>query len=439
MGHDHQDPPDVGHERSLCVKLCCCGDHSTTRASRLRSAAPRGAVHWARSRARLETVEGGRGRRGHSREGIRWNRFSSRAGPDSSARTSCGSCSRARTRASSCSTASPTPATWRAWPTSRHTRASRSSRATSPIARRSRRCCESTARTRWSNLAAETHVDRSIDGPRAFVETNVVGTFELLEAARRHLEDARARAPGALPVPPRLDRRGVRLARPDGPVRGDEPVRPELAVRGVEGGRRPPRAGLPRDVRPAGARHELLEQLRALPVPGEADPAHDPQRGGGPAAAALRRRGERARLAPRGGSLRGAAPGPAARGSRAPATTSGAGDERTNLEIVDAICAALESIRPAAEQPRAPRAGNRPLRRPPDVRRRPPGSRPSLRGRRDAGPDRARLAAGPPAGGRSPRHRRLVPRAPRLVRRRCSATSTGASASVWARSGPPAS
>jgi dTDP-glucose 4,6-dehydratase len=36
------------------------------------------------------------------------------------------------------------------------------------------------------NFAAETHVDRSIDGPRAFVETNLVGTFELLEAARGH-------------------------------------------------------------------------------------------------------------------------------------------------------------------------------------------------------------------------------------------------------------
>jgi len=34
------------------------------------------------------------------------------------------------------------------------------------------------------NFAAESHVDRSIDGPRAFVDTNVVGTFELLEAAR---------------------------------------------------------------------------------------------------------------------------------------------------------------------------------------------------------------------------------------------------------------
>jgi dTDP-glucose 4,6-dehydratase len=34
------------------------------------------------------------------------------------------------------------------------------------------------------NFAAESHVDRSIDGPAAFVETNVVGTFRLLEGAR---------------------------------------------------------------------------------------------------------------------------------------------------------------------------------------------------------------------------------------------------------------
>jgi len=33
------------------------------------------------------------------------------------------------------------------------------------------------------NLAAESHVDRSIDGPGAFIETNVVGTFHLLESA----------------------------------------------------------------------------------------------------------------------------------------------------------------------------------------------------------------------------------------------------------------
>jgi dTDP-glucose 4,6-dehydratase len=34
------------------------------------------------------------------------------------------------------------------------------------------------------NFAAESHVDRSIHGPAAFIDTNVVGTFTLLEAAR---------------------------------------------------------------------------------------------------------------------------------------------------------------------------------------------------------------------------------------------------------------
>ena len=40
------------------------------------------------------------------------------------------------------------------------------------------------------NFAAESHVDRSIDGPRAFVETNTVGAFELLDAARLYLAAA---------------------------------------------------------------------------------------------------------------------------------------------------------------------------------------------------------------------------------------------------------
>jgi dTDP-glucose 4,6-dehydratase len=36
------------------------------------------------------------------------------------------------------------------------------------------------------HLAAESHVDRSIDGPAAFIETNVVGSFTLLQEALRH-------------------------------------------------------------------------------------------------------------------------------------------------------------------------------------------------------------------------------------------------------------
>lgn len=36
------------------------------------------------------------------------------------------------------------------------------------------------------HLAAESHVDRSIDGPAAFIETNIVGTYTLLEASRHY-------------------------------------------------------------------------------------------------------------------------------------------------------------------------------------------------------------------------------------------------------------
>ncbi|KEJ87750.1 dTDP-glucose 4,6-dehydratase [Sulfitobacter donghicola] len=38
------------------------------------------------------------------------------------------------------------------------------------------------------HLAAESHVDRSIDGPGAFIETNVIGTYTLLQAARSYWE-----------------------------------------------------------------------------------------------------------------------------------------------------------------------------------------------------------------------------------------------------------
>lgn len=40
------------------------------------------------------------------------------------------------------------------------------------------------------HLAAESHVDRSIDGPAAFVETNITGTYILLEAARAYWNEA---------------------------------------------------------------------------------------------------------------------------------------------------------------------------------------------------------------------------------------------------------
>ena len=43
------------------------------------------------------------------------------------------------------------------------------------------------------HFAAESHVDNSITGPRAFINTNIIGTFNLLDVARRHWMDAPGR------------------------------------------------------------------------------------------------------------------------------------------------------------------------------------------------------------------------------------------------------
>jgi dTDP-glucose 4,6-dehydratase len=47
------------------------------------------------------------------------------------------------------------------------------------------------------HLAAESHVDRSIDGPQAFITNNVVGTLHLLEACRAHLQECNEAARAA--------------------------------------------------------------------------------------------------------------------------------------------------------------------------------------------------------------------------------------------------
>lgn len=52
-----------------------------------------------------------------------------------------------------------------------------------------RECFEKHPPSAVLNFAAESHVDRSIDGPRAFIDTNIVGTFELLEAARNRFAE----------------------------------------------------------------------------------------------------------------------------------------------------------------------------------------------------------------------------------------------------------
>ena len=119
------------------------------------------------------------------------------------------------------------------------------------------------------HFAAETHVDRSIHAAGDFIRTDVMGTFVLLEAARE--------AAGL--------RRFVQISTdevygsvPEGASRETRRTAAAESVLGEQGRRRPPGVQLLRDLRRAGRDHPRLEQLRAVPVSREADPAVHHQR-----------------------------------------------------------------------------------------------------------------------------------------------------------------
>ena len=140
---------------------------------------------------------------------------------------------------------------------------------------------------------------------------------EAPERRQAPLDEPLARRPGRLPVPARVDGRGLRdaWARGSG-VHGGDPLRAQFPVRRLQGRERPPGPGLPPHLRAPDADDQLLEQLRALPFPGEADPARDPERARGQAPAGLRRRQAGARLALRRGPLPGDLARPQARQAR---------------------------------------------------------------------------------------------------------------------------
>ena len=118
---------------------------------------------------------------------------------------------------------------------------------------------------RWSrsvdavvNFAAETHVDRSILEPEAFLSTGVIGVHVLLEACRtaaarpRFLQVSHGRG---------LRRRRVRAGR------GGRAARAAIAVRRREGRRRAAGAELRRDARRGCDRDPRREHVRPVPPP----------------------------------------------------------------------------------------------------------------------------------------------------------------------------
>ena len=206
------------------------------------------------------------------------------------------------------------------------------------------------------NFAAETHVDRSIDGPAAFIQTNVCGAFELLDAARHHV----AQLDGS-------SRRGFRFLH----VSTDE-VYGSLGPTGAFDEKTAYEPNSPYSASKAAADHlvrafhatyglpvlltncsnnygpyQYPEKLiplmilnavdgRPLPIYGDGGNVRDWLHVVDHCEGLLRvlergRPGERYNL--------------------------GGGEERSNLEIVDALCVQLEQIRPAASNPVLAAAG----------------------------------------------------------------------------------
>jgi dTDP-glucose 4,6-dehydratase len=119
------------------------------------------------------------------------------------------------------------------------------------------------------NFAAESHVDRSILDPEAFLRTDVLGVHILLEACR--VEQERARAGDRAAAPRFLQ---VSTDEVYGSVEtGGRPTRPAFPLLLGQGRGRAAGPFLLRHVRPGCGRHAGLEYVWPLPSPREADPA----------------------------------------------------------------------------------------------------------------------------------------------------------------------
>jgi dTDP-glucose 4,6-dehydratase len=230
----------------------------------------------------------------------------------------------------------------------RTTRATRFARADIADAAKMRELVRELQPDAVMHLAAESHVDRSIDGPGEFIQTNVVGTFTLLQAALGYWRapDARGRTRSASTTsrPTRCSARWARRAcsarrPPTIRARPTPPARPRPIIWCAPG--TTPTA--------AGRRHQLLEQLRPLSFPREADPADHHQRA---------RRAEPLPVYGKGANvrdwlyvedharalLRRCSTGRSAR----PIASAGL-QRKTNLDVVETICALMDELAPSAK------------------------------------------------------------------------------------------
>ena len=271
-------------------------------------------------------------------------------GAGSSARPWCGICCTRPKRSWSTSTSSPTPRTSipsRRLPAHPRYRFAQADICNGPALRQ----LFEQHRPRYvMNLAAESHVDRSIDGPAEFIQTNIVGTFTLLQEAC---------GIGARSTAARKGR--FRFHH----VSTDE-VYGSLGAEGLFTETSPYAPNSPYAASKASSDH-LVRAWRA--TYGLPDVITNCSNNYGPyqfpekliplmiinaargAAAGLRRRQQRARLA----LCRGPRPGATWCSSAARVGETyniGGRNERSNIEVVQAICALLDEIAPAPAGPR---------------------------------------------------------------------------------------
>ncbi len=124
------------------------------------------------------------------------------------------------------------------------------------------------------HFAAETHVDRSIHDPGIFVQTNVLGTFALLEAARKAwwltklcLWNRRAFTMSPPTKSLARSRARSRLCR-------EHALPTALALCRLQSLQRPFRPRVSHHLRAACQHQQLLQQLRAASVPGKINPTN---------------------------------------------------------------------------------------------------------------------------------------------------------------------
>jgi len=103
------------------------------------------------------------------------------------------------------------------------------------------------------HLAAESHVDRSISGPAAFIETNIVGTYTLLEECKAYWSTLTDEAKASFRF------HHISTDEVYGDLHGTSDLFTEATA----------------DQRAAGAGNQLFQQLWPLPIPGKTDPSHD--------------------------------------------------------------------------------------------------------------------------------------------------------------------